>query len=164
MLKGDYEKIKHSEEFNKIFSDSFLISCFLNETAGNEENSVWEYNFYSPETKKINSFFVRDGKVHLRDASELTSIKEPEELNLNNLNLRKPQVTSIVNDFLKKEHKNEKPSKTIIIVESENNKIIWSLVLILESSKMISLKISDEKFNIIEKKIITLNEMIAGVK
>jgi hypothetical protein len=125
---------------------------------------LWEYNFYSPETKQTNSFFVKDDKVLLRNTSELASNKEPEELNLNNLNLRKIQILSIVNDFLKKEHKNEKPSKIIIIVESENQKIIWSLVLILKSSKMISLKISDENFKVIESKVITLNEMVAGVK
>ena len=161
MLKNDYETIRNSEEFRKMFSGGFLVSCFLNETSGNEENSSWEYNFYSKETKQTNSFVIKDGKVILRDKSELTGKKEPEELILDNLSLRKAQIMPIIKAYMKEEQKNEKISKVILVVESEDHNINWSVILILNSSKIIKLKIDDSSFKIAEKKVISLSEMVA---
>ena len=150
MIKEDFEKIKYSEQFKAIVTGSYLVSCFLNDAS-----DLWEYNFYSRETKNIYTFILDNNEIKLKDTNILLNEKEnPEELFLGELKLNEKEAVAVLNYFLLRMYKDHKVSKVILSIE-KNETIVWSIIVILKNLKVINIKINDKTSEIIEDKLIS---------
>jgi len=153
MIKEDFDKIRNSEKFKAIISRARLVSCFLND---DQIKKLWEFNFFSEETKSTYTFFVDNNDVVLKDTNILISRNQnPEEVILKDLKLEEKEVISVANFFLIKKCKEEKFSKMIMSIESQNKNILWNVTIVLKNLNVVNLKISDKTSEVVEDKTIS---------
>ena len=153
MIKDNFFKVKESEKFKAIISRARLVSCFLNEDM---LKKLWEFNFFSEETKSTYTFFVDNDEVVLKDTNVLISRnKNPEELFLGNLKLEEKEAISIANFFLVKKYNEEKFAKMILSIESKERNILWNITVVLKNLNVVNLRINDKNSEVVEDKIIS---------
>lgn len=153
MIKEDFNRIRESEKFKAIISRARLVSCFLND---DQIKKLWEFNFFSEETKTTYTFFVDNDEVILKDTNVLISRNQnPEELLLNNLKLEEKEVISIANFFLIKKYSEDKFSKMILSIESRAGVILWNATIVLKNLNVVNLKVNDMISEVVEDKSIS---------
>ena len=153
MIKEDFNKIKESEKFKAIISRARLVSCFLND---DQIKKLWEFNFFSEETKSTYTFFVDNNDVVLKDTNILISRNQnPEEVMLGNLKLEEKEVISIANFVLVKKYQEENFSKMILSIESQNRRILWNVTVVLKNLNVANIKINDRTSEVVEDKLIS---------
>ncbi len=153
MIKEDFDKIRNSEKFKAIISRARLVSCFLNDA---QIKRLWEFNYFSAETKSTYTFFVDNDEVILKDTNILLSKNQnPEELFLGNLKLEEKEAVSIANFLLVKKYKEENFSKMIISLESRDRNILWNVTVVLRNLNVINLRINDGNSEVVEDQIIS---------
>ena len=151
MIKEDFNKIKESEKFKAIISRARLVSCFLND---DQIKKLWEFNFFSEETKSTYTFFVDNNDVVLKDTNILISRNQnPEEVMLGNLKLEEKEVISIANFVLVKKYQEENFSKMILSIESQNRRILWNVTVVLKNLNVANIKINDRTSEVVEDKL-----------
>ena len=146
-MKQILEKVTSSKEFKEWEKQSnYLVSFFF-------MNNQWSVDFYSPKTKKITSFLLKESGVEKSNEEKAFQKEEKqlEELKLDEVKVTLDEARSIANEIKKEKAPEEDTSKEIIILQKKKT-IIWNITYITTSFNILNIKINASNKEIIEKK------------
>ncbi len=140
-IKKAYENLLSSEEYKSFLKNekkSYLTHAAIITEASKKDG--WEFGFYNKETDKITTFTTNPVKRHPEDEAfkkEGTTIKK---LDLGKVETTYKEITSLAEQYRKKNHTSEQIIKIIAILQ-HLHKQLWNITLITRSFSIINLKI-----------------------
>jgi uncharacterized membrane protein YkoI len=141
-IKEAVTKLEKQEYF-KEHKDIFLLNAFS--ILENDPN--WQLNYYNKETNKVISFIPAEDKT-LEEQDLLEQNTNPKELNLDKIEITLKEALKT----LEKEKTKETITKTIVIIHSLDDKVVWNFTLLTTSFNVIKIKIDATTGNIIDNK------------
>jgi len=145
-VKEILEKVTSSDVFKKWKKeDNYLASFFfMNE---------WSVDFYSPKTKKITSFLVKESGIEKNKEEKAFQKEEKnvEELKLDEIKISLDEAKKIINKIKKEKAPQEDLTKEIIILQKKKTPI-WNMTYITSSFNVLNIKINAINKEVLETK------------
>ena len=150
-LKKEFERVNQSSEF-KEFKGYYLSSCFLFYEKLDE--AVWQLNFYNPKKDEM-AVFKCDKNLEVKGSEKVVKKDKSKikELNLKKVKIGFEKALKNIEEFMSKEYKEEKPAKTIVILQSQGNKIMWNISFLTTSSNVLNIRLDASTGKVLEDKL-----------
>ncbi len=141
MVKLDmlFEKLKNSEEFKnfkKEHKEAFLYACFF-VSEGN-----WQFDYYNPKNRLITTFEVSDNIKVMPIDKAFDDKPKVSELALDKIKVDFNGAMEITKKVISSEYPGDNSfTKTIVILQNLDNKVIWNITLLTSTLKLLNIKL-----------------------
>ncbi len=142
-LKSEFGNLKKSGELKGYLNahdGAYLVSAFLISDYDIKDAVPWVFEYYWPEDGKVVTFSFDGGwRVTGEDNVLQKEKKVLEELDFEGVNFFDP--IGNVEEALEEEYSMESPMKMIVILNSQDRDLIWSITVFTRSLKIINFRI-----------------------
>ncbi len=152
-IQESYKQVITSPIFKE--EKGFLCNVFVMASTKELENITWQFGFYNPETKTMNSYKDNDGiKVEGKNDAVFQEETQPiEELKLEEVQLELEEALKLAKKHLKERH--ESAEKTIIVLQKQRIPI-WNISFITTMFNLLNIKINGKKKQVLDEKYTSL--------
>ncbi len=127
------------KDFIKKRHGSYLAHVFC--MFDKEDQSPWQVGFYDEKSDKITSFTAGEEVLQSEEEDAFKKEGVVEKLDLDKVKIDFDDALKSARDIHKKEHSAEILTKTIVILQSMDSRIIWNITLITHAFTIINVRV-----------------------
>ena len=151
-IEEAYKRVTSSQIFQE---QGFLCNVFMMADAKELETTPWQFGFYNPKTKTMNSYKdTTPIQIESKDEKIFQEEDTPiEELKLETIEISIEEALQIAKKKLKE--KNEAADKIIIVLQQQKIPI-WNISFLTSTFNLLNLKLNAKKKQILNEKYTSL--------
>ncbi len=134
-----FKKLKDSGEFKSFkeeHKESFLYACFF----VSEEN--WQFDYYNPKDGLITTFEVSDSIQVMPIDKAFDDKPKVSELALDKIKVAFNEAMETAKKIISIKYQGDNSfTKTIVILQNLDNKVIWNITLLTSTLKLLNVKL-----------------------
>jgi hypothetical protein len=152
----EMNEFKQWKEKNPHF---YLAHGFIELNKDFEAVIPWQIGYYNPNSDKIITLKLADGKLDISGEDEI--FKKPEakvpKLDIDKAKLNFSQIIDIVKEFKEKEYKSEIVGKSIVILQKlEDSEEIWNFTMITANMNTLNVWVDASTGEVVKHKLVSL--------
>lgn len=136
---------KELKDFKSKNESAFLYACFY------VSDGNWQFDFYNPKDTMITTFEVSDSvKMMPVDKAFKSDKTKISKLHIDKVKFGFEKAVDAVNKFVAKQYPGDKFfTKTIVILQNLDNKIVWNITFLTSTLKLLNVKLDASSGDVI---------------